>query len=182
MAIKMHILWDGKRYHGYVDIGNGVTDDSLPAAKDALVFMVVSLNESWEVPCGYFFIDTLGGIQTANMVKVCIQRLHDVSVKVISLSCDGPSCHFSTLSSLGETLKASSMIPCFPHPQDQNKKIYVLLDVCHMLKLVKNSLAEGGILIDKDGRRVQWQYLVELQRLQQAEGLRLGNKLKIAHI
>lgn len=74
------------------------------------------------------------------------------------------------------------MTPCFPHPQDQKEKIYVLLDVCHHLKLVKNSLAEGGILVDKDGGRVQWQYLVELQTLQQAVGLQFGNKLKMAHI
>ena len=36
------MYWDGKKYHGYVDLGNGVVDDTLPAAKDALVFMVVS--------------------------------------------------------------------------------------------------------------------------------------------
>ena len=43
MAIKKNISWDGKKYHGYVDLGNGVVDDTLPAAKDTLVFMVVSL-------------------------------------------------------------------------------------------------------------------------------------------
>lgn len=53
MAIKKNISWDGKKYHGYVDLGNSVVDDALPAAKDAQVFMVVSLNQSWKVPCGY---------------------------------------------------------------------------------------------------------------------------------
>ena len=38
MAIKKHVSWDGNKYHGYVDIGNGVDDDSSPVAKDALVF------------------------------------------------------------------------------------------------------------------------------------------------
>ena len=143
MAIKKHISWDGRKYHGYVDLGNEVIDDSLPAAKDALVFMVVSLNESWKVPCGYFFVDGLSGAERANLVKICIQRLHDVGVKVISLTCDGPSCHFSMLSTLGATLKAPNMVPYFPHPEDKNENIYVLLDVCHMLKLVRNTLAEG---------------------------------------
>ncbi len=46
MAIKKNISWDGKKYYGYVDLGNGVVDDTLPAAKDTLVFMVDSLNES----------------------------------------------------------------------------------------------------------------------------------------
>ena len=45
MAIKKHVSWDGKRFRGYVDLGNGVDDDdSSPVAKDALVLMVVSVN------------------------------------------------------------------------------------------------------------------------------------------
>ena len=144
--------------------------------------MVVRINGSWKVPCGYFFIDGLSGAERANLVKVCIQYLSDVGVKVISLTCDGPSCHFSMLSALGATFKALDMVTYFPHPQDKKEKIYALLDVCHMLKLVRNTLAEGGILVDKDGGKILWQYLVDLQKLQQTEGLRLGTKLKMAHI
>ena len=45
MAIKKHVSWDGTKFRGYVDIGNGFSDDdSSPVAKDALVFMVVSVN------------------------------------------------------------------------------------------------------------------------------------------
>jgi hypothetical protein len=54
MSIKNHVSWDGKKYQGYIDLGNGADNDSLPMAKEALVFMVVSLNSSWKVPCGYF--------------------------------------------------------------------------------------------------------------------------------
>ena len=40
MAIKKHVSWDGKRFRGYVDLGNGVEDDdSSPVAKDAIVFL-----------------------------------------------------------------------------------------------------------------------------------------------
>ena len=59
MAIKWHVYLDGKRYCGYVDIGNDIVDDSTPVAKEALVFMVVSINGSWTISCGYFFIDGL---------------------------------------------------------------------------------------------------------------------------
>ena len=30
MAIRKHIEWDGKQFHGYVDLGTGINDDSLP--------------------------------------------------------------------------------------------------------------------------------------------------------
>ena len=181
MAIKKHISWDGKKYNGYVDLGNGIKDDSLPVAGDALVFMVVAIDESWKVPCGYFFIDGLSGAERANLVNVCLQRLSDAGIKVISLTCDGPSCHFSMLSALGASLHPSKMIPYFLHPSNK-EKIYVLLDVCHMLKLVRNTLAEKEIILDKDGGKILWQYLTDLHKLQNDEGLRLGNKLKKAHV
>lgn len=92
----------GTKFRGYVDIGNGVSDDdSNPMAKDALVFIVVSLNSSWKVPIAYFFIDGLSGCERANLVKVCIQKCHDVGVEKVSVSCDGPSCHFTMLNALG---------------------------------------------------------------------------------
>ena len=101
MAIKKHVSWDGKKYNGYVDLGNDVNDDTLPVAVDALVFMVVAADGSWKVPCTYFFIDGLSGNERANLVEVCIQRLSNVGVKVTSLTCDGPSCHFSMCLHLG---------------------------------------------------------------------------------
>ena len=74
------------------------------------------------------------------------------------------------------------MVPYFLHPQDKNEKIYVSLDICHMLMLVRNTLGEGRILYDRDGGKIQWQYLVELEEFQNQKGLRLGNKLRMAHI
>ncbi|KAG1672898.1 DNA transposase THAP9 [Nymphon striatum] len=183
MAIKKHVSWDGIRFRGYVDIGNGAEDDdSAPVAKDALVFMVVSINGSWKVPCAYFFVDGLSGADRANLVKICIEKLHDAGVSVVSLTCDGPSCHFTMMNELGACLKPNNLKAFFPHPLEPNKKIHVLLDVCHMLKLVRNTLGQGGILMDKDGNKIYWNYIVELQKLQDKEGLRLGNKLKAAHI
>ena len=56
--IRKDVSWDGKKFRGYVDLGNAVKDDdSAPIVKDALVFMVVGVNETWKVPVGYFFID-----------------------------------------------------------------------------------------------------------------------------
>ena len=56
MAIHKHVSWDGTKFQGYVDLGNGVDeDDSAPVAKDALILMAVSVNGSWEVSWGYFF-------------------------------------------------------------------------------------------------------------------------------
>lgn len=99
-------------------------------------------------------IDGLSAVERANLV-VCIKKLHDAGVSVTSLTCDGPSCHFSMMSTLGASLDHLNLQSCFPHPLQPGKKewLHVLLDVCHMLKFTRNILGEGGILVHKEGGR-----------------------------
>ena len=87
-------------YHGFVDVGNGQQDDSAPLAKDTLVLMAVSVNASWKIPVGYFLFDGMSGSERVNVVCECLQRPHTTGVHVVSLTCDGPSCHFSMLKDL----------------------------------------------------------------------------------
>eukprot|EP00795_Rhopilema_esculentum_P014927 gene14927-6066_t len=139
MTIRKQVSWDGKQFTWYVDMGNGTPDDdSAPVAKDALVLMTVCINGSWKVPCGYFFIDGLSGVERANLVNVCLQRLWDTGAEVASVTFDGPSCHFTMSSELGASLNVENLKPYFPHPVQSEKKVNIYLDVCHMLKLVRN--------------------------------------------
>lgn len=61
MAIKKHISWDGMKQNGYIDLGNGINDDSLQVAADALVYLVAV--DAWvlESPMWIFFVDCLSG-------------------------------------------------------------------------------------------------------------------------
>ena len=182
MAIRKHVQWDGSKYLGYVDLGTGMIDDSSPIAADALVFMAVALNGHWKLPCGYFLINGLSGEERSNLVKQCLMKLNDVGVNIVSLTCDGPSCHFSMINHLGASLDPSSLNSSFCHPSDATQKVYVILDICHMLKLIRNAWGEGGILLDFEGNKIRWSYIVELQKLQDTEGFHLGNKLRQGHV
>ncbi|GFN91158.1 THAP domain-containing protein 9 [Plakobranchus ocellatus] len=137
MAIMKKVEFDGKKTFGFVDIGSGVTNDGAPAATQALVFMVVCVNGSWKVPIGFFFIHGMTGKEKANLVRECLHQLGQIGIKVISLTCDGPSCHFAMLSDLGASMDPENLDPSFPHPSSGHK-IFVILDVCHMLKLLRN--------------------------------------------
>jgi len=182
MAIRKHVEYVNGRYHGYVDIGAGFFDDATPMAKDALVLMAVCVNGSWKIPLGYFLIDGMTGAERANLIKECFQRLHESGVTAVSLTCDGPSCHFSMMKELGANMNVVGMDPSFPHPSDPCKKVFVILDLCHMLKLLRNSFDDIGIFKTSSGQYIRWKYIEELNKLQESEGLRLGNKLKSVHI
>ena len=43
-------------------------------------------------------------------------------------------------------------------------------------------MSDWKVLKDRDGKDIKWQYLVELGKLQESEGLHLVNKLRLAHI
>ena len=182
VSIRKHVEWDGKQFRGYVDLGTGINDDSLPKATDALVFMAVAVNSNWKIPCGYFLVDGLTGQEKANLTKECIIKLHEVGVKVVSFTCDGPSSHQSMLKLLGAQLLLGSLQAYFQHPCDLKAKIYIMLDACHMIKLVRNTLSDWKVLKDKDGNAIKWQYVVQLHELQESEGLHLANKLRQAHV
>lgn len=102
MAIKKYLSWDGVKFRGYVDIGNDADpDDDSPMAKDALVFMAVSVNGYWKVPIAYFLIDGLNASERANLVKIAIKKLSDIKITVTALTCDGPTVNRAMMTNLG---------------------------------------------------------------------------------
>ena len=171
MAIKKHVEWSGTKFHGYVDIGVGIQDDTTPPAQDALALMVVSMNSNWKLPVGYFLVNGMSGEERANLVQQCLTRLPDVGVTCVSLTCDGPSCHLKMMEELGATMDVPTMDPSFPHPSDSNQRVHVLLDICHMLKLIRNTLASGWVITNQKGGKIMWRFISELHKLQEEEGL-----------
>lgn len=53
MAVRKFVEWLGKRYFGHTNFGAGVVSDSWSEAKEALVFLLVSLNARRKVPIAY---------------------------------------------------------------------------------------------------------------------------------
>jgi hypothetical protein len=183
MSIRKHMQWDGYKFRGFVDIGTvDKTDDSAPPATEVLVFMIVSLNSHWKVPCAYFLIAGLSGVERANLLTQCLLKLHDVGVNVACITCDGPSTHFAMYEAMGAHLKLQNLQTRIPHPADSALSVYVMFDACHMLKLMRNALAELGTFVAPNGKLIKWVYIDQLHQIQQREGLRLGNRLTTAHL
>ena len=182
MSIRKHVQWNGTENEGYVDLGTHVDGDSIPLATEVLMFIVTPLNAVWKLPIAYFFIDGLSSDVKCSLVTEAIERLYLVNVRVTSIVCDGPATNFSVGAKLGASLSAENMQPYFSHPHQPEWKIYFIFDAAHMLKLMRNTLADKSILVDADGRQVRWQYVKDLYELQNTEGLKAANKLRRAHV
>lgn len=184
MAIRKHIELVGDKMVGYVDFGTGLEDDSLPEAKGACVYVLLGVNVRFKLPVWYFFIDSLTGSERAQLTNQCIERLASVGAQVVSLTFDGASSNFTMANCLGADLRpySETFSTGFANPHDSSKSVYIVLDACHMIKLIRNCLATVSHLIDADGNHVKWDYIKALDALQREEGLRLGNRLTKVHI
>ncbi len=183
VAIKKKIEWTGKKFIGHVDLGTGIEpEDSSPLATEALVFMIVALDGSWKLSIGYFLIASLNAEEKFNILKIAFQKLHDVGVKTVNVTCDGLAANISTLRKFGISFDPTCFQCSFPHPSDPTQKITVMLDACHLLKLARNTLSDLKVLIDPDGKQIKWDFVEKLHNIQTEEGLRAGNKIRQDHI
>lgn len=184
MAIKKQIDVEVDSVWGYVNIGCGAntTDDAI-SATEALVLMVVCHNGSWKIPIGYFFIKSITGEEKANIVKEALIRLYDAGAEVTSVTCDGPSVHFAMMKELGcKVTNPNDLKTWFVHPRNSMKKVYVMFDICHMIKLLRNCLSTYKCFKDPEGNFISWDYFTKLNALQEVETLHAGNKLRKRHI
>ena len=104
----------------------------------------------------------------------------------MALVLDGSFANQSSVVHLGCKRKDPQDIQTwFPHPDNASKRIYVVFDVCHMIKLRRNLLGDQKVLcqeIDRKSRKIQWSYIEALNNLQEDLGFSLANKLKKQHI
>jgi len=91
MAVRQHVEWDGTNYHGYVNVGESICNETMEKAKEALVFLVVAINEAWKISVGYFLINHINSSQKSEVVSRCIDILTKTGVTIVSLTFDGCS-------------------------------------------------------------------------------------------
>lgn len=181
MAIKKRLDWDGNQFIGYVNRGFGVQNNDLEEAKEALVLLVVGINTNWKIPIAYFLVNGMSSDEKLGVVQNALRLLHQVNVKCVGLTFDGLQCNLSLASKLGAKLDINIMQPYFLHPST-SEKVFILLDACHMIKLVRNLFSDLKVLMDVHGNVIKWEHIEELEKLQCEEGLVLANRLKRNHV
>lgn len=188
MAIRHQIEWNPykKKFDGVVDYGEALSflcdSNRLMAAKEALVFMASSVEEDWKIPVAYFLTAGLKTNEKKEIVEGVMVALEDAGVKVIGLTFDGTATNFAVANAFGCNLKENGkpLVTHFPHPSGDHP-VHVILDACHMLKLVRNVLSSQSVLTTAQGE-VRWSFLEQLNDMQNQSGLQLAPHLSNHHI
>ena len=181
MSIKKEVLWDrkNKKFAGNTDYGSILAEEQDSVATNALVFMAVGLKKPWFHPIAYFLVDHVNGKMQAQLIKEAINLLTEAALDVQAVVFDGCAKNLTTARCLGCNI--DKFDGSFNHPSRPNRTVYVILDVCHMLKLARNSLGDKKVFHTDTGAKICWNYITELYNVQKSDVLHLGNKLKTKH-
>ena len=183
MSIRSETLWDRKnsKFVGNVDYGKTEGEDPQNIAKNVLVIMAAGLKKPWQIPIGYFLTNKTTSEVQSELILEAIKLLFNKAEMIVkSVTFDGPTKNISTAKKLGcdiENLKGS-----FPHPCRPDLKVYVILDICHMIKLARNALGDLKMFKTPTGENISWAYVEALYEIQQQDILNIANKLKTKHI
>jgi len=100
--------------------------------------MVRSLFGNWKQPV-YYNYDTP---MTRDKILHIISRLHDVGYTVVAITCDMSSTNMALWSELDIGIVPKKFY--FQHPKDGNFKIFIFVNMPHLLKLARNHFIDNG--------------------------------------
>jgi len=148
--------------------------------------MLVALNGAWKIPIGYFPVHSLSGSERGQLLKTVLELIHETGVIVRSITFDGAGVNKSMCSALGANFDyySQDFKPWFEHPITK-ERVLIFWDPCHMLKLIRNALAEKGPFFHPSSatnQRINWNHFDKLVKRQEKAGLHLANKLNNRHI
>ncbi|KYN16817.1 THAP domain-containing protein 9, partial [Trachymyrmex cornetzi] len=143
------------------------------------VYQIVFYSNKFKIPIAHFFVNKISSETQSKLILVAIKKLYNGGVTVHSITCDGTSVNLATLQNLGCCFKSEKMKTYFKHPR-KTCNIYAILDTCHMIKLARNAFADKELYNEKG--KISFQYVKDLNRLQEDIGLKFANRLSSTHI
>ena len=117
-------------------------DCIFPNHKKAQVALLRGLCHDWKQPVYYDFDKPM----RSNLVEDIILKAESAGIEIWAMTCDGGTSNQALHKSLGVNTDNTS----FPNPADPTRKIYIFLDVPHLLKLIRNHILDEGIWIDEN--------------------------------
>lgn len=167
MAMRRHVQWSDakKKFLGLITYGD-IKNGKVPIASQVLVFMVTAMNynnnSNFSIPIAYHLIRGLSSIHKATLIREILTVLTEISICVINLTFDGLPNNFKTCELLGASFDLENFHPYILNPCN-NRKIFIILDACHMIKLLRNHLATEKKFEDSLGNDISWVFFEKLE-------------------
>lgn len=183
MHIRQHSQWDSaaKRFLGHVNAGKPEDHEICsPLASQANVLMVSGIGERFIIPIGYFLFKNLSAEERAAIIFEAIFKLKKIGINVGAITNDGHRVNIAAMKILGAEYDADK--PYFKNPFDEQKVIYCILDVPHMIKLARGCLGNKATIYNGKNQEIKWSFVEDLVTLQISENINFGNKLTKSHI
>jgi hypothetical protein len=129
----------------------------------------------------YFLINGLTGKEKSNMVNKCVEIVHTTGTVFVSLTFDGAAANVSMVTELGADLSPFNLKSTFLNPIT-NEPIFIFIDMCHVIKVLRNALGDWGYFLDGHNNDIKWIFFKDLVPLQEKFGLHAATKLRQEHI
>lgn len=181
ISMRKHLQWrdSDKRFLGFVDIGKRPEHNDWPISTQVLVFLLNGVNLEFSIPVAYYFITSLNAEEKKTVLLDVIKAITNTGVKIVNLTFDGLSSNFGMCQKLGASFNLANPKTYFLNPSDASK-IFIMLDACHMLKLLRNCIATFD-LRDGDGRLISWKFFKSLEKFRKDHNL-VTHKMNKKHI
>ena len=152
-------------------------DSSAEIAKQALQFMVRGISSRWKQPIGHFFGGNCVKAETLQrMILKAVSSLEEIGLSVMAIVCDQEASHQVLYNILGSTLNK----PWFM--SEKNNKVYVLYDVPHLIKNLRNNLLNYDIVTETGDIIASFGVIRKLYDLEKVSCLLLCPKLTDGHV
>lgn len=186
--IRQQVSWSMQQldFTGFVNYGQDPESEQNNLAKQAIVFILKGIDANLEFPVAYYFIDSLDKWQRKNLLSDIIAAVIECGIKITNLTFDGLSANAAMCELFNANLDVYSE-DFRTHILDpiNNEKIYIILDPCHMEKLVRNTLSNRKVFImAKSGNhceKIEWRYIEMLYEYSREHNLRT-HKLTKKHV
>lgn len=182
--ILRNMIWcrATNQFIGLINYGTPNENEEFTLAKQVIVYMAVGINANFQQPIGYYFIQTLNGKERAELLLQILAEISKRGIIVANVTFDGYKANASMCQYLGTKLELvdGEYKSYFINPND-GRKIQIVLDPSHAIKLVRNTLGNIGTIYEGENR-IEWKYLVDLVDLSANNTFGLTHKLTKRHI
>ena len=139
---------------GFEDFGPQHGKTKIPA-NHALVFMIRGITTKWKQVLGFTLACEVTKSEIlCELMQTCLRALEDVGLQVIACVCDLGSCNNKMISKL---LHVTANQPFF---NLDGKKYFMIYDIPHLLKCLRNNLLKYDFLVDN--KVVSWKRIVSV--------------------